>query len=65
MPNGTVHSGCTDPTRATARLVIVRVVVRVRGCVYMCTEGLNGEEISVFKNIWIRVEGTSVTLRLK
>ena len=23
MPNGTVHSGCTDPTQATARLVIV------------------------------------------
>ena len=21
MPNGTVHSGCTDPTQATARLV--------------------------------------------
>ena len=25
MPNGTVHSGCTDPTQATARLVIVLV----------------------------------------
>jgi len=25
VPNGTVHSGCTDPTRATARLVIVLV----------------------------------------
>ena len=24
-PNGTVHSGCTDPTQATARLVIVLV----------------------------------------
>ena len=23
VPNGTVHSGCTDPTQATARLVIV------------------------------------------
>ena len=25
MPNGTVHSGCTDPTQATARLVIALV----------------------------------------
>ena len=25
VPNGTVHSECTDPTRATARLVIVLV----------------------------------------
>ena len=25
VPNGTVHSGCTDPTQATARLVIVLV----------------------------------------
>ena len=25
VPNGTVHSGCTDPTRTTARLVIVLV----------------------------------------
>ena len=25
VPNGTVHSVCTDPTRATARLVIVLV----------------------------------------
>ena len=25
MPNGTVHSGCTDPTQATERLVIVLV----------------------------------------
>ena len=25
MPNGTVHSVCTDPTQATARLVIVLV----------------------------------------
>ena len=25
MPNGTVHSGCTDPSQATARLVIVLV----------------------------------------
>ena len=22
MPNGTVHSGCKDPTKATARLII-------------------------------------------
>ena len=25
LPNGTVHSGCTDPSQATARLVIVLV----------------------------------------
>ena len=25
LPNGKVHSGCTDPTQATARLVIVLV----------------------------------------
>ena len=25
MPNGTVHSDCTDPTQATASLVIVLV----------------------------------------
>ena len=25
VPNGTAHSGCTDPTQATARLVIVLV----------------------------------------
>ena len=25
MPNGTVHYDCTDPTQATARLVIVLV----------------------------------------
>ena len=25
VPNGTVDSGCTDPTQATARLVIVLV----------------------------------------
>ena len=25
LPNGAVHSGCTDPTQATARLVIVLV----------------------------------------
>ena len=25
VPNGTVYSGCTDPTQATARLVIVLV----------------------------------------
>ena len=25
MPNGTVHSGCIDPTQATGRLVIVLV----------------------------------------
>ena len=25
MPNGTVHSDCTDPTQGTARLVIVLV----------------------------------------
>ena len=25
MPNGTVHSDCTDPTHATARLVIVLI----------------------------------------
>ena len=25
MPNGTVHSDCTDPTQATARLVIVLI----------------------------------------
>ena len=25
MPNETVHSGCTDPTQAIARLVIVLV----------------------------------------
>ena len=25
MPNGTVHSGCTDPTQATAQLIIVLV----------------------------------------
>ena len=25
MPNGTVRSDCTDPTQATARLVIVLV----------------------------------------
>ena len=23
MPNGTVHSGCTDPTQATAQMIIV------------------------------------------
>ena len=26
MPNGTVHSGCTDQTQATARLLIVLVM---------------------------------------
>ena len=29
VPNGTAHSGCTDPTQANGRLVIVLVVVVV------------------------------------
>ena len=30
MPNGMVHSGCTDPTLATARLVINVLVSRMQ-----------------------------------
>ena len=42
MPNGTVRSGCTDPTQATARLVII-LVSRIKRSVLGTTILSNGK----------------------
>ena len=50
-PNGSVHSGCTDPTQATVRLVIV-LVTRIQGS-------------STGNNNFVKWRGTSLSYRPK
>ena len=50
-PNGSVHSGCTDPTQATVRLVIV-LVTRIQGS-------------STGNNNFVKWRGTSRSYRPK